>query len=117
MVFTQEQIEAFSGQGFVITTDGVLTSYTGPGGDVVIPMGVKKIDEYAFLSCSSITTVVIPQGVILIGDAAFWSCSSLQSIVLPEGVVEIGMSAFNIAIAFNRYRYLLVLRSSNRRFC
>lgn len=43
--------------GFIIE-DGVLTGYTGPGGDIVIPKGVTSIGDYA-LCCDSITSVSI----------------------------------------------------------
>ena len=36
-----------SASDFIII-DGVLTKYTGPGGDVVIPAGVTSIGDSAF---------------------------------------------------------------------
>ena len=65
--------------------DGVLTEYTGPGGDVVIPAGVTSIGDKAFAWCSSLKSVEIPKGVTSIGKGAFFGCSSLE-IVLPEGM-------------------------------
>lgn len=35
-------------QEFVITKKDVLTKYNGPGGDVVVPEGVKAIGERVF---------------------------------------------------------------------
>ena len=43
--------------GFEIT-GGVLTKYTGPGGDVVIPDGVTEIGEEAFYWCSDAELIV-----------------------------------------------------------
>lgn len=41
---------------FVIE-DGVLKSYKGDGGDVVIPDGVTSIGDYAFVRCSGLTSM------------------------------------------------------------
>ena len=45
--------------GFQIQ-NGVLTKYTGPGGDVTIPEGVKEISGYAFYGCANLTSVTDP---------------------------------------------------------
>ena len=57
-----------------IIEDGVLTSYNGPGGNVVIPDSVMSIDEEAFMWCSSLTSVTIPDSVTSIGNGAFSHC-------------------------------------------
>lgn len=75
-------------QDFVIAK-GVLTKYNGPGGDVVIPAGVKKIGDGAFKGCTALTGVTIPKGVTSIGERAFYGCTELQSVVIPEGVKKI----------------------------
>lgn len=49
-------------QDFVIEK-GVLTKYTGPGGDVIILEGVTEIGEMAFHYCTNLTSVTIPEGV------------------------------------------------------
>ena len=48
--------------GFKIV-DGVLIAYTGPGGDVEIPLGVTKIEKNVFKSNSTIVSVTVPSGV------------------------------------------------------
>ena len=78
--------------GFIIEY-GVLTGYTGPGGDIVIPKGVTSIGDYAFYDCDSITSVSIPKSVTSIGECAF-AWSSLKSIELSKGVTSIGNAAF-----------------------
>lgn len=39
--------------------DGVLMKYTGTGGDVVIPKGIKTIGVWAFKECADITSITI----------------------------------------------------------
>ena len=65
-------------QDFVIA-EGVLTKYNGPGGDVVIPAGVKKIGEGAFKGCTALTGVTIPEDVTKIGERAFYGCRSFKA--------------------------------------
>ena len=48
-----------SKQDFVIAK-GVLTKYNGPGGDVVIPAGVKKIEKKAFSGCHRRMALIAP---------------------------------------------------------
>lgn len=79
-------------QDFVIE-NGVLKKYNGPGGDVVIPEGVKSI-ERAFFWCRGLTSVTIPGSVRKIGESAFEECTRLTSVTIPEGVTEIGWCTF-----------------------
>ena len=74
---------------------GVLKKYTGPGGDVVIPKGIKIIGKDAFHDCDSLLRVTIPNNVTTIGDYAFDGCSNLKSIELSEGLISIGRFAFD----------------------
>ena len=79
--------------GFIIE-DGVLTGYTGPGGDIVIPKGVTSIGDYAFSGCDSMTSVSIPKSVTSIGDYAFSDCDSMTNVSIPKSVTSIGSCAF-----------------------
>ena len=73
--------------GFIIE-DGVLTGYTGPGGDIVIPKGVTSIGNYAFEG-SGLKSVVIPASVTSIGDYAFKG-TGLTNVVIPASVTDFG---------------------------
>jgi hypothetical protein len=55
---------------------------------VTIGSGVKYIDDYAFDSCTSLTTVTFAPSSTLttIGNRSFFSCSALASINFPNGV-------------------------------
>ena len=102
---------------FIINNEGILISYSGQGGDVVIPNGVTAIGPKAFAGCSDINTISMPNSIRYIDEgafdscsglksihlssnlvsikaSAFWGCSALKSIILPKSMKEIGFSAF-----------------------
>ncbi len=85
---------ARAGDGFTILYGGMLVEYTGPGGIVRIPRGVKRIGTEVFLGRSDITGVVIPDTVTAIGEKAFYGCTGLKKVTLPKGLTEIGKAAF-----------------------
>ena len=87
--------------GFAVT-DGILTRYTGPGGNIVIPAGVRAVGQGAFLNFLAMRSLTVPEGVEEIrGDffsetptGAFSGCSHLNSVQLPQSLREIGCWAF-----------------------
>lgn len=96
MVFTWQPTEVLAADapGDFTIENGVLTKYTGVGGDVVIPDGVTEIGEDAFAECSDLASVVIPEDVTSIGVRAFMGCAGLTGIALPDSVTSIGGGAF-----------------------
>ncbi|MBR5787144.1 MAG: leucine-rich repeat domain-containing protein, partial [Muribaculaceae bacterium] len=62
--------------------------------NTIIPNSVKSIGDYAFMFCSSLTSIQIPNSVTSIGYDAFSYCTSLTSIQIPNSVTSIGESAF-----------------------
>lgn len=88
-LFVPKSVQA-ANSDFVIDEDGVLTEYTGSGGDVVIPDGVTGIGDDAFFYCSSLTSIEIPASVTSIGNSAFSGCDSLTGITIPANVTSIG---------------------------
>ncbi len=59
-----------------------------------IPNGVKKIDNFAFYSCTMLTDITIPSSVTSIGISAFADCYRLTEIIIPSTVESIGKAAF-----------------------
>ena len=62
--------------------------------NTVIPSSVKAIGDYAFRSCTGMTTLEIPEGVTTIGQDAFDYCTNLASLTIPASVTSIGVNAF-----------------------
>ena len=81
-------------QEFIIDEDGILTKYEGPGGDVVIPDGVRDIFFDAFYGSSEINSIVIPGTISEISSFLFES-SNIRIVKISEGVTTIGVCSFN----------------------
>ncbi len=64
---------------------------------------VTIIGDYAFDSCTGLTSFAIPESVTSIGSSAFSGCTSLTSIEIPDGVTSIGNVAFSGCNALTIY--------------
>jgi hypothetical protein len=78
----------------------VITDYSGPGGDIVIPSSIQglpvtTIQAWAFSQHTSLTSVAIPPSVNNIENVAFFGCSSLTRVTIPSSVNNIGATAFD----------------------
>ncbi len=62
--------------------------------NIIITDGVTSIGDYAFSSCTGLTSVNIGNGVTSIGERAFSYCTGLTSIEIPDSVTSIGEDAF-----------------------
>ena len=67
-----------------------LAVYTGPGGSVEVPMGVRRIGEFAFDGCSKVSYVYMHPTVRWIGKCAFRGCTGISYMDVPYGVTEVG---------------------------
>jgi hypothetical protein len=87
-------VTTYSSDDFTIT-DGVLTAYSGAGGEVIIPSDVVEIAAGVFQDNAAITSVVLNEGLEIIGDNAFCNCSELSgSLEIPSTVRTIGFYTF-----------------------
>ena len=62
--------------------------------NTVIPPTVTAIGDWAFYSCTNLTSIHIPNSVTKIGFEAFYRCSSLLGVNIPNSVSIIGYQAF-----------------------
>ena len=62
---------------------------------ITIPDSVTSIGQYVFINCSSLSSITIPDSVTSIGQYAFSNCYSLSSITIPDIVTSIGQYVFN----------------------
>ena len=62
---------------------------------LTLPSGITKIGVGVFQYCSGLTSLTLPSGINKIGSKAFNGCSGLTSLILPAGVTEIWSYAFN----------------------
>lgn len=105
---------AFAADSDFVIVDGVLETYTGPGGDVVVPEGVYWIKEKAFRTDGGykITSVVLPEGLIALGgyyggdrsgmgtytssnaEGIFWRFPKLTSVTFPSTLMYMDMNTF-----------------------
>jgi hypothetical protein len=83
--------------------DGTLTivSYTGAGGDLVIPANINGLmvtglGPGAFAFGSNITSVTIPASITSVGDNPFFSCRGLTNAIFEDGVTTIFKWMFNL---------------------
>ncbi|MDR2504953.1 MAG: leucine-rich repeat protein [Oscillospiraceae bacterium] len=74
--------------------NGILISYSGKGGLVVIPNSVTSIADEAFIRAKAVTGVEFPTRLKSIGRQSFDDCDALASVVLPQGLESIGEYAF-----------------------
>lgn len=91
---TATPIYADTNSAFEIDKDHVLTKYTGIGGDITIPKGVKTIGYKAFAGCSNLQSVKMPDSVTSIEESAFDSCAGLKEVQLSSKLKSIKASAF-----------------------
>ena len=82
-----------------------------------IPQGIASIGDYAFDSCTSLTSVSIPDSVTSIGDRAFSYCKSLTSVSIPNSVATIGYHSFdnctNLTLTVPRNSYAAEYAKTN----
>ena len=61
---------------------------------VVLPEGLKEIENSAFYSCKSLRTLEIPESVEKLGRWIVWECDYLETVTLHNGLTTLSESTF-----------------------
>lgn len=99
-----------AGKAWTSRTDAPWHNYRSQIKKIVMSDGVTTICDYAFVDCTSLTTVDMSEGMQTIGYNAFYACSALTSIEITKNVTYIGVGAFSKCTAletvyFNSQKY------------
>lgn len=101
-VLIEDGVAFYDNRMIFVEAEGgyALMSYTGTEEIAVVPEEIQgtpvvEILERAFADRADITQIQIPEGVRRIDSFAFLGCSSLQVLAFPATLEEIGNSAFD----------------------
>lgn len=64
--------------------------------ELVVPLHVSEIRDYAFASCGSIKKLLISNNVTIISEKAFYDCINLENVSFGDHVTQIGEKAFEL---------------------
>lgn len=80
---------------YTVTTIGT-SAFTGTDiTSVTMPDTITDIKDYAFSSCTKLTSVNFSENLETVGDNAFYLCTSLENILIPASVKDLGMYTFS----------------------
>lgn len=111
LIETQSKTLIAGCKNSTIPADGSVTSighgaFSGCSNltDIVIPVNVTNIQDYAFYNCG-LKSIAIPAGVEKIGKYTFYSCKDLTSIVVSENIISIENHALGYCLSLNNITY------------
>ena len=78
----------------IVVEDNVLVNGSHAKGKIVVPDGVTRIADEAFMLNKDITSVTLPDSIESIGDNAFTGCSALTEVIAPDKYIELTNHSF-----------------------
>lgn len=69
-----------------VVSGTTILSYSGIGGDLVLPEGYTVVGTGAFAGKTNITSLVIPEGYTTLSDDAFNGCYNMVKVVMPDSL-------------------------------
>ncbi|MDE5861838.1 MAG: leucine-rich repeat protein [Ruminococcus sp.] len=78
----------------LVIVNDIVVDGTACEGEVIIPEGMRIINNYAFYKNEAVTSVIIPDSVTDIKTRAFQGCINLKNISVPESVTSFQAQAF-----------------------
>jgi hypothetical protein len=106
--FSMEEILVDSSNANYSSTNGILFNKnqtlliqcpSGKRGNNTIPDSVATINDYAFASCTNLTSVIIPDSVLSIGETAFYHCTGMTNLILSRNIATITYRTFQDCLA------------------
>jgi len=97
-IYVDEKNPVYTSVNGILYNKAKTTLLTCPGGitgKFIIPDGVQKLGQGAFLGCKNLTSVEMPAGISRISYYAFAYCPNLAEIIIPEGVTFMDDNAFD----------------------
>jgi hypothetical protein len=61
-------------------------------GSYTIPSGVNSVEDWAFESCTGLTSVTVPSSVVALGSYSFYDCTSLGGIYFAGDAPNVDLS-------------------------
>lgn len=58
--------------------------------EVILPKGLKYIEDYAFCECRGLSEIQLPQSVEVVGNHSFYNCRNLKKMGIPSALKYIG---------------------------
>ena len=79
----------------IVMPDGMMVAYANGAmeGSLIVPDGVKSLQDYLFFGNQSVREVILPSGIESLGAYCFYD-STLERITLPESLQRVGSLAF-----------------------
>jgi len=93
--------------GYSLVAIGTSALKQRPFTKVTLPDSITSLGNYAFQSCTALTSIKLPASLDSIGTGAFLSCTALPEINLPSALRTIGISAFESCTSLKKVTPLL----------